>query len=139
MKTGLMYGLLAAMFWGIAPLFEKMGLGKIEPLTAVAVRSFAISTVLLIGFLSTGKLQELAKLDMRSCVLIMGGGICASLVGQWMFFKSLKAWEASRAVPTAAAYPLVAMLLAILLLGEKLTLGKGLGTALIVIGISLLH
>ncbi|MGB9920925.1 MAG: EamA family transporter [Moorellales bacterium] len=47
--------------------------------------------------------------------------------------------QVANVAPVVAAYPLVAMSLAVLLLGEKITLGRGLGAALIVLGIWLIR
>jgi transporter family protein len=51
------------------------------------------------------------------------------------YFYALQAAPASRAVPIAASYPLVAALLGIAFLGESLTLSKLAGTVLIIAGV----
>jgi transporter family protein len=65
-------------------------------------------------------------------------GIVAGLLGMWSYFSAMKYWEASRVVPIVGAYPLFAFLFSLHLLGEQLTLQKGIGVILIVGGVILL-
>jgi len=131
--------LLTAVFWGSTPILEKIGLGPhqggIRPLTAVAVRSFAISVVLLLVMLFSGGFREIAQLDRRTIIIFCISGIMAGLLGMWTYFGALKRGAASRVVPIAATYPLVAAVLAIIILGEKVTWLRILGTMFIIFGI----
>jgi len=61
-------------------------------------------------------------------------GVFAS-VGLLTFFLALERGEASKVVPVTAAYPLVTAVLAALVLSEDLSLLRGLGTILVVLGI----
>ena len=73
----------------------------------------------------------------------VGGGwaavtaVCASsaLV---LFFYALTKGPASQVTPVTSAYPVVTVIGSALLLAEKITLIRGLGTALIVVGVVLL-
>jgi len=56
----------------------------------------------------------------------------------WLYFSAMKYWEASRVVPIVGAYPLIAFLFSLFLLGEQLTLQKGIGVVLVVVGVTLL-
>lgn len=59
--------------------------------------------------------------------------------GQWTYYKALKYAEASRVVSIVGGFPLIAFVVAVLLLGESLTLQKLCGTILVVAGIALLR
>jgi transporter family protein len=61
-------------------------------------------------------------------------GVFAS-VGLMTFFLALDRGEASKVVPVTAAYPLVTAVLAALVLSEEVSLLRGLGTILVVLGI----
>jgi transporter family protein len=39
---------IAMVFWGIAPIFGKLGLGGTQPLAALTIRSLIISAILLL-------------------------------------------------------------------------------------------
>ncbi len=136
---GLLFAIITAILWGMAPMFEKAGIAKLDPFTAITLRSCVIATLLVILFLTLGKASHLPKIDLRSVILVVIGGICAGLLGQWTYFKALKLWEASKVVPVAATYPLFAMVFSIVLLGESFTWVKAAGTLLVVTGIFLLR
>lgn len=131
------FAILTALCWGLAPIFEKVGIAKMSPLVAVTVRSVIISLILIVVVLFTGEASAILKIDSRSLVYIAIGGILAGLLGQGLYFYALKSGESSRVVPIAGTYPLVAAILGITLLGEALTLQKTIGVILIVGGILL--
>ena len=43
--------IVTLFFWGIAPIFGKLGLAKINPYTALAIRSFVVAIIMLIVLL----------------------------------------------------------------------------------------
>jgi len=108
-----------------------------SPLVAVTVRSVAISIILVIAVIFTGEISKIPKIDSKSLAYIAIGGILAGLLGQMLYFFALKSGESSRVVPVAGTYPLVAAILAIVLLGETITAQKILGIVLIIGGIIL--
>jgi transporter family protein len=65
-------------------------------------------------------------------------GICAALFAQLAYYYALKYGDVGRVSPLVAAFPLVAVFLGIVFLGEKLTVYKVLAALLIVSGITLL-
>jgi bacterial/archaeal transporter family protein len=62
-------------------------------------------------------------------------GVAAALI---LFFIALTHGEAATVVPITSVYPLVTLLGAALFLSEKVTLVRGLGTALVVAGVVML-
>lgn len=138
-KYSFAFAILTAFLLGLAPQFAKLGLDKINPLAGVTLRSIGITTVLVTVLFASGKGKELMQIDLKTASFIITGGILAGAIGHWTYFRALKYGEVSRVVPIVGSYPLFAFLLSLLLLGEKLTLGKGLGVVLIVLGIFLLR
>jgi uncharacterized membrane protein len=55
-----------------------------------------------------------------------------------LFFYALTKGPASQVTPASSAYPVVTVIGSAIFLGEKITLIRGLGTALIVVGVVLL-
>jgi transporter family protein len=132
------FAFITIVFWGISPILEKLGLMKLDPTVAIAVRSFAISLCLFVYLLGSGRLQELLTVDARSLIYVAGAGICAGLLGHAAYYYALKYGEASRIVPLTGSFPLLTVTLAILLLGESLTWTKFTGALFVVVGIVLL-
>ena len=137
-RHGLLFALFAAFLWGLAPVFEKLGLIRISPLVGLTIRNIAITIIVLIIALFTNVGKEIVHADFKSVLFVVIGGIIAGLLGIWSYLEALKHWEASRVVPIAGAYPLFAFILSMVFLGENLTLQKGIGVILIVSGIVLL-
>ena len=137
-KYGLMFSVLAALLWGVAPVFEKTGLIKISSLAGLTIRYIAITTILLVVSFLTSAGKEIIQADFKTLLFIVISGILAGLLGMWSYFQALKYWEASRVVPIAGAYPLIAFLFSLLILGESLTLQKGIGVIFIVLGVCLM-
>ncbi|MBF7082457.1 EamA family transporter [Desulfallas sp. Bu1-1] len=132
------FALLTMVFWGLAPVFAKIGLIKADPFIGLALRTFVISGIILLYGILTGKLGGLAQLDFRSAVFLAGEGIFASLLGHLAYYHALKLDETSRIVPIVAAFPLVTVAMALLFLGEKFSWYKLVGTLFIIAGILLI-
>ena len=133
------FALITACIWGIAPIVEKIGLGKIEPAAGLLIRSLGIlvGAALLIIF-RTHTLRVALNADAKTVFYLLSGGILASFLGQLFFYRALKGGEVSQVVPIAAAYPLVAFLIGVIFLHEQVTLQKVIGMLLVLSGIFLL-
>ena len=127
--------LLTALLWGSSPILEKIGLGRVDPLTAVTIRSLAI-TIILLGFLAlTGKIKDLFNIDPKSLIIFSISGFLAGFLGMWTYFGALKLGATSKIVPIAATYPLVTAILSIIILKEGVTLFRIIGTVFIILGV----
>lgn len=129
---------LAMLFWGLAPIFGKLGLMNAKPLAALTIRSLTISAILLIVAIATGQWKSLLQIAPRDASFLALEGICAALLGQLAYYYALKFGEVSQVTPIVAAFPLVAILLAVAVLGEQITATKILAAVLITAGIVLL-
>jgi len=118
--------LIAAFFWGIVGLLQKLGTNR------VSARSLLV-------WLTVGFVLFLPWFAWKGSLLAIGArdamlGILVGLVnglGSWFLFHALeKGAKASIAIPLTALYPLVTVFLATLLLGESLTPRQWLGVAL---------
>ncbi len=135
-----LYALLTAMLWGFAPLFGKVGLKMMDPLLALAIRTFFVFLTVNFLIIFTGKIKELfALLPSRGAFYVSCEAIFGAILGQLFYFYALKEGEASRVVPIASAFPLFTALFAFLFLGEKFQWQKVLGAILIVGGMTLLR
>ncbi len=131
---------LTVLMWGSSPIIEKIGLtGKIDPITAVSIRSFAIAVVLIVFLTFSGRIKEVLSVDPKTLIIFSVSGIMAGLLGMITYFWILKLNPTSKIVPLAATYPLVTALLSVLILKEGVTPGRLLGTLLIVAGVWLVR
>jgi transporter family protein len=138
LKQGFLFAVLAASVWGLAPLFAKVGLVKTDPLAGVAVRSIAVTVVVLATIIVTGQQRALLTTEPRALLVLAIEGFLGGLIGQYFYFRAIKSLGASTVAPIVGSYPLFTFVFALLILGEKITLTKGVGAILAVSGIILL-
>ncbi|MDF2570027.1 MAG: protein of unknown function transrane [Sporomusa sp.] len=138
MVNAYLFAGVAMVFWAIAPIFGKLGLNGMQPLVALTIRSLVISIILVIAVTAAGQWGNVTSVTVKNAAYIGLEGICAALLGQLAYYYALKFGEVGRVSPIVAAFPLVALFLGIIFLGEKLTLYKLIAALLIVAGIALL-
>ncbi len=131
--------LLTLLFWGSAPLFEKIALRGTDPLLALTVRTGLAAVVLFSLSLVTGKITAVGDLGWREALALAMSGLVAGVFGMFTYFSLLKTGAASKIVPLTAAYPLVTALLAFVVLGETLSFGRLLGILLTILGLIILQ
>ena len=139
MNKPFLFALLSSIIWGIAPVLEKIGLsGKLDPYTGVVLRSVPIIIAGVVGLFILGKTEGLMEVDLKSAAFVMAGGLLAGFLGQITYYTALKSGEASVVVPVAATFPLVALIVSVLFLGEAVTWQKAGGVSMVVMGVILL-
>ncbi len=139
MSHAYLMAVLAMLFWGLAPIFGKLGLASVNPLSALTIRSLVISAILLVIAVWTGQWKSLLQIAPREASFLALEGICAALLGQLAYYYALKFGDVSQVTPVVAAFPVVALLLAFAVLGEQITATKIVAAILITTGIVLLR
>lgn len=135
----ILFAILAALFWGISPMFEKIGLKDIDPFIAVVIRNI-VATICIIALLGvSGRAHELLVLNKKAIFFIAVGGILASFLGQLVYYTALKYGDVSEIVPVSSIYPLFAVFIGLLILKEDFNIEKLIGTILIIIGVLLIR
>jgi transporter family protein len=134
------FALLTALLWGLVPVFEKIGLSRLSPQAGIFVRCLAVSfgALILVTF-KPEILPELGRTPVKYIGLIVGAGFTANFLGQLLFYNALKNGDVSKVVPIAGAYPLIAFIMGIFILGEKITAAKTFGIGFVLLGIFLLR
>ncbi|HIE51333.1 MAG TPA: hypothetical protein EYP85_06205 [Armatimonadetes bacterium] len=132
------FSLLTIVSWGAAAVFDKLTLGYLSPAVALTLRALFWTALVLIYGLGSGLLAALGSAPGRGVGYLFLSAILG-LLGMAGYYSALNRAEASRIVPLTSAYPLVALLLAVLFLHEPMTGRKALGALLIVTGMWLLN
>ena len=127
------WALLSAAFAAATALLAKVGVAHVDSNLAMALRT---SVVLVFAWgiaLALGKHGEIRTLDRRTVMFLALSGLATGL--SWLcYFRALQLGPASRVAPLdKLSVPLV-MVLAWLLLGEKLTMPAVAGGLLITAG-----
>ena len=135
MEAWLVYALLSAGSAAMVSIFGKIGLNGIDSNAATAVRAI-IMAVFLVGVVAVkGSLSSLSTVlaDRKALLFIALSGIAGAT--SWLFyFMALKVGKVSQVAPIDKLSVVFAVLLAILLFGEKVSMLHGIAIALIAIG-----
>ena len=138
LMKGLIFSLLAALFWGLGPIMEKIGLSKISPQTGLYIRGFGLLMGLLVLYPFMTSFKEIREVSVKAAIFLGLGGLFVSVIGQLFFYFALKSGDISKVVPIAGSFPLIAFIAGILFFGETITISKIGGVIFIVVGIVLL-
>ncbi len=133
------FALLADFFFGMAPIFGKLGLEGVSPALALCIRSFIISGIMLAWLLLNKDISPLIDVPASGWIFIALEGICAALLGQLLYYYALKSGDASVVVPLIASFPLFTFIIATLFLGDKISITKMCGILFTIGGIVLLR
>ncbi len=127
------FALLSAVFAALTGILAKLGMEGINSNLATAIRT-AVVLVMAWGIVFvTGKYTELGDVTVRGWIFLVLSGLATGL--SWLcYFYALQIGEASRVIPIDKFSVVISIVMAFLVLGEKVTLTKVAGGLLITIG-----
>lgn len=134
---GLFYILIAVLAWTSATLLLKIGVARLDPFIAAAVRisTSALTLLLLFSFYRKEKSSPLLDLGRTYLLLVILAGFLTYGVAAVGYITALQRIGAGRTVLLTATAPLFALPLAVIFLRERLTRLHLLGVVLSVIGV----
>ena len=128
---------LSAFFAALVAIFAKIGLQGVDSTVGTAARAIVMTLFIVIFVISIGKGPQLTQFTSKDMGFIILSGVAGAL--SWLFyFAALKLADASKVAPVDRASVLIVMVLAVLFLGEKITLKTATAGVLIFIGLLLL-
>lgn len=133
------FALLAAIMFGLAPVFSKIGLEGVNPGVALTIRSSVITMIMLIWVMFNGGAEALSEAGPRGWFFLALDGISAALLGQLFYYYALKSGDASVVVPVVAAFPIFTVMVAAFLLDESITVARLAGLMMVVAGVILVR
>jgi len=131
----LIYAILSAVTASLVAIFGKIGLQSIDTNTATAVRAVIMAVFLIIVIILQGKLDQVSTVfaNHKALLFIVMSGVAGAL--SWLFyFLAIKSGKVSQVVPIDRMSVIFALVLALLFLGEKVSLKVGIGAALMTAG-----
>ena len=132
MSWGL-YAILSAVCASLVAIFGKIGVKNLDTTLATTVRSVIMAVFLIITALVFGKAPLLSTIHSRALLYIILSGVAGAL--SWLFyFFALKNGPASGVAALDRTSVIFVLLLAILFLGERLTLKSGIGVGFVAVG-----
>jgi uncharacterized membrane protein len=127
--------LAAALLSAVATIFVRQGLRGSDPYTGAWINMIVGAVGLWICVFATGGVGEVSS---RSLLLFAAAGLIGTVGGRLTRFLAISKVGAPVSAAVSSLTPLIATFLAILLLGERVTLPILVGTIVITIGTALL-
>jgi len=131
----LVFALLSAISASLVAIFGKIGLQDLDTNTATAIRSVVMAIFLVGVIIFEGKLHNVQPIlaNHRALLFIILSGLAGAT--SWLFyFWALKLGKVQQVVPIDRMSMVFAVILALIFLGEKITLKVAIGTIAMVIG-----
>ncbi|APS29293.1 EamA family transporter [Pectobacterium brasiliense] len=135
MSSWLIYALLSAVCAAMVAIFGKIGLQNLDANTATAIRAVIMALFLVGVVVAQGKLALVGEIvaNKKALLFIVLSGVAGAL--SWLFyFVALKNGNVAQVAPIDKLSVVFAVILAVILLGEKISLMAGAGVALISVG-----
>jgi len=132
---GVVFVLLAALFWALSTIWLKAGSGDLNAAAASSLRIPAAGLFMLL--LARGRLGELRVVTggWRTLATVALAGILGTGVGGLLYVYAVQEAGAGRAAILSSTSPLFVLPLAVFFLSERLTLWVLLGTVVSIVGI----
>jgi uncharacterized membrane protein len=131
------FGLLAALFWGTTDFVSRYPSQKIGPGYSTAYMQLFSLVGFTVYFLVTGlpSAEFLAKSGNLLYVVLIAGVL--NVFGLMQLYRSFSIGNMSLSAPIGSSYPIFTILIAFILLGQGISLEKGIAIAVVILGVML--
>lgn len=139
METWLIYALLSALSAAFVSIFGKIGLAGIDSNIATAFRAVIMAVFLIGVVVIQGNFTNFSQIfsDKKAVLAIILSGIAGAT--SWLFyFLALKYGPVSKVAPIDKLSVVIAVILAVIIFGEKVSFIHGLAICLITAGVLLM-
>lgn len=120
----------SALFAGLTSILAKIGLKDTDSTLATALRTIVVLIFSWLMVFVVGSQGQLAGLSGRTLLFLALSGLATG--GSWLcYFRALQLGNVNQVAPIDKSSTILTMLLAFLLLGEPISLTKGIGLAAI--------
>ena len=134
MNNWFIWALLSAVFAALTALLAKVGVADLNPNLATALRTTVILVITWALAFATSNRADWAGVTSRASFFLVASGLMTGL--SWLcYFRALKLGDVSKVAPVDKLSVAIAILLAVIFLGEKIKLQEAIGAALIVLGV----
>lgn len=123
----------SALFAGLTSILAKCGIKKTDSTVATAIRTIVVLLFSWLMVFIVGSEGEIGSITPHTLIFLVLSGLATG--ASWLcYFKALQLGDINKVVPIDKSSTVLTILLAAILLGEKITLYSGIGIALIAVG-----
>lgn len=129
----IIYALLSAVFASLTTIFAKIGINNVNSNLATAIRTVVVLVMAWTIVFITGKQNEIANIGQKSWIFLVLSGLATG--ASWLFYyKAVQIGEVSKVVPIDKLSIVITIVLAFIVLQERIDLKTVIGGGLITIG-----
>jgi drug/metabolite transporter (DMT)-like permease len=125
------------MAWALTSLLVRSLTPRFGTVAINAARTTLCALLIAAWMTSVGDFDGLAAVSARSLVLLLVSIVTAIAIGDTIFFESTRMLGLGRAMTLSMSYPVVAAILAALLLDERITAQIAIGGLVTLVGLAL--
>lgn len=127
----IIYAFASAFFAGITAILAKIGIKNTDSNLATAIRTVVILIFSWLTVFTVGSFDTISTLSMRTIIFLILSGLATGL--SWLcYFKALQLGNVNKVTPIDKSSTVLTMVLAMIFLGEPITLLKA--AAIVLIG-----
>lgn len=129
----ILYAFSSAFFAGITAILAKIGIKNTDSNLATAIRTIVILLFSWLMVFIVGSFNTITELSIKTIVFLIFSGLATGL--SWLcYFKALQLGNVNKVTPVDKSSTILTMILAMIFLGEKITVLKVICILLIGIG-----
>lgn len=129
----LIFALGSAFFAGITSILAKCGIKKTNSNLATALRTIVVLLFSWLMVFITGSISTLSQVTPKTLIFLVLSGIATG--GSWLcYFKALQLGDINKVVPIDKSSTILTIILAFILLGEKIKIYMAIGIVAIGFG-----
>lgn len=129
----LIFAICSAVFAGLTSILAKCGLQEVDSTVATAFRTVVAMVFAWIIVLISGSYAQIDSIDADTWIFLILSGLATG--ASWLcYFKALQLGDVNKVVPVDKSSTLMAIMLAIIFLGETLSIPGIFGVVLILVG-----
>lgn len=128
------YAFFGILCLGLAPLFGKMALNSVSPITAFALRTVIAAVLVMAWLIGSRSYQELFHVPPMFWLFIFSEAVLAALLGDLAYFAALKNGNVNEVVLIMSCAPLITLLFSHFFLGENISARQFIGASLVTLG-----
>jgi len=129
----ILYAVLAAFFAATTSILAKIGLKDVDSNLATAIRTVVVLIMAWGMVFITGTQNGIVDISRKGYIFLVLSGMATGL--SWLFyFKALQMGETSKVVPIDKMSVVISLIMAFVILGDKITSKSVVGMVLITAG-----
>ena len=122
----ILFSLLSALFAGMTAILAKIGIVNTDSTVATAIRTIIVLIFSWLMVFVTGSQNTIFDIETKTIIFLILSGIATG--ASWLcYFKALQLGDVNKVTPIDKSSTVLTMILAVIILGEKLTIAKLIG------------